>query len=191
MKGFSSYEIQEELNSIIGKYENYGNMACKCNNFRISLRNTACPYVIPLSIDETYLLRCVLHVNEDFNVSTEHLTNFFQISEPTLKKRLNNIFTVLRHYFNNTLDNKIDYNPSITEDNYNISIFNLSFNKKTVDTLRLMNCYYLRDVSHKNPEEIKHFLGDNSFNQLLSVMNYFDIVFDAWYQDYQFKKSKN
>ena len=31
MKGFSSYEIQEELNSIIGKYENYGNMQQNIN----------------------------------------------------------------------------------------------------------------------------------------------------------------
>ena len=178
MKEYSSAVYQNMLVDIMSRYEKYGNMSQKVMDFKIKLYDALEENVIPLTKDETLILRSLIKIHSDFSFRTSDLCKVLNINEVTLRSKINNIFCVLRHYFNHTEDFNIEYNNTINSNNYNVTIFDGGLSQNTIDILRIMNCVYLRDVTHLKMDEIKHFISKKQYEKLLDFMQFNEFLFD-------------
>lgn len=178
MKEYSSAVYQNMLIEIMSRYEKYGNMSQKVKEFKIKLYDALEQNVIPLTSEETLILRTLIKIHSEFDINPYDLCKILNISETTLSSKINNLFCVLRHYFNHTEDFNIKYNDTINENNYNITIFDGGLSQNTIDILRIMNCIYLRDVTHVKMDEIKQFISEKQFEKLLDLMQFNGLSFD-------------
>lgn len=179
MKEISLSEYKNRISYIVDKYSRYNEFSCmKSFNFKSQLTNLDYIQVIPLNCEETLIVRCITQVCEDYRLSLEEISNMLNIKVDTLKRKINNIILVLRNYFNNTLEVKMQDNDSITEYNNKVTIFDVSLSNNTIDILRIMNIYLLKDVTHVDQNSLKTYIGEKEFNRLSEALAFYGIMFD-------------
>ena len=140
------------LKNLIKKYDK--ELKTKRNkDFLSNFNNVEIPICMPLSEEETYIYRCITGVFPGF--TKKSLAKSINIKEETLNKKLRVIRSVLTLYFYDVQACKQRYNKTINSTNENITIFDLGLSNEGLFNLRLLKCYYLKDITTAREETIK------------------------------------
>ena len=138
------------------------------------------PSCMPLSQEETRIYRILTGVLPEEDI--EDLAREKGIDVKTFKKRVEIIDGVLLHYFGNVNAPEEKYNASVNDSNKDVTIFVLRVSYTTLYTLRLMNCYYLKDISKKNLDELATLINERDFKAIINAMEEYGIRFDFVYK---------
>ena len=137
--------------------------------FLRTFKNRGRELCMPLDEEETYILRSLTGINA--YKDSEVLAKELDYSKEEIKEKLARMKSVLRIYFYsvNSEDKPID------ESNTETTIFDLGLDDETIYTLRLIRCYYLRDLKAKNVQELEELKGLICLKDYRTIINY--IVF--------------
>lgn len=124
---------------------------------------------MPLTRDETFIFRCVTGVIP--NISKNDLAECFGIKVSSLNKRINAIEGILRLYFYSVQQKKNRYNKTVTSLNENITIFGLGISNKGLYDLRLLSCYFLKDITTAREETLKELLSSQDYSKVMKALD--------------------
>lgn len=174
-------EVNSRLMQLKKNMIKYDQKATKkrTKEFKNDFFDLSMPSCMPLSQEETRIYRILTGVLPEEDV--EDLAIEEGITTRSMKRRVQVIEGVLLHYFGN-VNSRVRYNRSINDSNKDITIFGLRVSPSTLHTLRLMNCYYLKDISKKNLDELATLISERDYKIIMKAMEEYGIVFDFVYK---------
>ena len=132
---------------------------------------------IPLTDEELYIYRSLVGVLPEKN--KKELAKELCISEDTISKYIRSIKNILKLYFYDVLGSEPRYNKTINDRNKDVTIFDLGLSRTTLYSLRLLKCYYLKDISTMREETLKEIINYKDYLKIKNVMIFYGIKFDA------------
>ncbi|MCR5787651.1 MAG: hypothetical protein K6G37_00980 [Bacilli bacterium] len=127
--------------------------------------------VMPLTVEETYILRCLLHINECYG---EEYLNSLEL-EFSLETVLKEINSVLLSYTDFVEFDKPLFEYFCGEDDDEISLFDEELDELSYETicqLRMLNIYNLKDLELYSDEFLEEFISKEDLNKICSYIKY-------------------
>lgn len=166
-----------ELNKLMRKYDS--KLKTKRNkDFIRDFFNTECKRCMPLTEDELYIYRCLTGVIRI--ESKKELAKQLGIKLNTLYKRITIIKSVLLSYFSD-VNAKRRYNKSVKSKYDNITIFDLGLSFTGICNLRILKCYYLKDITLVSSELLRNELSDNDLLIIQFALKDANMILDEKY----------
>lgn len=138
-------------------------------NFMRDIYNVDIENVMPLNFEETYIIRCLLHVNE--NYSKEYLDSLeTEFSLDTILKGINDVLYYYIDYIESDktlFDDLSDADKELTIFDY--SLDNISY--ETLYNLRMLNIYYLKDLTLYTKDFLRKLISEDDLNIIYSYID--------------------